>query len=101
MISAHTPPGTKVVALFTLRMQGFMTEVGAVYTVDEMVVAHDGDICVLLREFDHTRPVPVSAKGGLTYVAFARSAFRYASLPSCLTELLQTRPVDLPETVGG
>lgn len=93
MISAHTPPGTKVVALrnFDPRITGFRLREGAVYTVDFLAPTTDGDISVALHEFDHR-----IVAGGSRWL-WPRRFFRPAELPRCLTDLLKTAPVPSPE----
>lgn len=101
MISAHTPPGTKVVALENVRHGRLRVVAGNVYTVKRMEISDNvaGDVCVVLDEVYHG---PLTCNGFRNmFLGVVPEVFRYASLPSSLTSLLNSKPVDLPELVGG
>lgn len=101
MISAHTPPGTRVVCIdddqfaccvpgwnYVGTLDGLKKDV--VYTIAEIVPAASlkSGFAAVLHEIVRPR----------VYLGFNRgfdiARFRYADLPSCLTELL--KPVHIP-----
>jgi hypothetical protein len=100
MISAFTPPGTKIVALEDVEIRPFgkILVKNAVYTVAEMRSNPAfNEIDVVTEEIEHNRPFEDAFYGPCEGFWLRRYLFRYAALPRCLTELLERAPIDLVE----
>ena len=90
MISANTPPGTKVVAVAVDGLLPHLPNlaVGSIYTIDRMVRCDSG--CIGVVTMEHPQPWP---RG----IAYERWAFRYLDLPKCLTSLQTARTTGAPK----
>ena len=94
MLSPWTKPGTRVVALVSVtRPYGFTLVEGSVYVVAKMVEDECSHIGVLLEGFPHDELYRLPS-GRLVFYCFPRNYFRPLELPSCLTELLVSQPVE-------
>lgn len=107
MISPHTPPGTKVVALKTVGspwlFPGCHIVSGRVYTIarieeidERFRFSPDVVFGAELAELDHS---PLVKPWGSYTPLFPIKYFRRLDLPKEITELLNTKPVDKDERV--
>lgn len=100
MISAHTPPGTKVVCLRVSTPDLGLIIPGNVYTVAEMVLVPTDFWDLKNNRYVAPNTIGVRVEGVWspfnpgTLATFNRETFSPVDLPKCLTELLTEQPVD-------
>ena len=87
MLSAFTPPGTRVVAL----KSGYGLQAGETYTVRGFIInrhwrTREPDPHVLLVEVPHPVGMP---EGKISEIGFPRTAFRIPNLPPVRTSALE------------
>ena len=96
MISAWTPPGTKVVALYDFQpkhplvledLSDFNLTKDDVYTVEGMVETFEGDVAVRLVEKPHSRVLRSSHFAAGVNFNYSRNIFRRLELPECLASI--------------